>query len=55
MGVPDPYRGETVAAFLVLKDEYKDKVTREDIEKFCRENLAAYKVPGLSPHAVVMS
>ncbi|KGQ21397.2 long-chain-fatty-acid--CoA ligase [Thermus filiformis] len=45
VGVPDPYRGETVAAFIVLKDEYKDKVTREDIEKFCRENLAAYKVP----------
>jgi long-chain acyl-CoA synthetase len=45
VGVPDPYRGETVAAFIVLKDEYKGQVTREDIEKFCRENLAAYKVP----------
>ncbi|RTH24906.1 long-chain-fatty-acid--CoA ligase [Thermus scotoductus] len=45
VGVPDPYRGETVAAFIVLKEEYKGKVTEKDIEAFCRENLAAYKVP----------
>ncbi|MDW8356428.1 long-chain fatty acid--CoA ligase [Thermus sp.] len=45
VGVPDPYRGETVAAFIVLKDEYKGKVSEKDIETFCRQNLAAYKVP----------
>jgi long-chain acyl-CoA synthetase len=45
VGVPDPYRGETVAAFLVLKEGYKGKVTEKDIEAFCRQNLAAYKVP----------
>ncbi|SDE85076.1 long-chain acyl-CoA synthetase [Thermus arciformis] len=45
VGVPDPYRGETVAAFLVLKPEYRGKVTEKDIEAFCRQNLAAYKVP----------
>ncbi len=45
VGVPDPYRGETVAAFLVLKPEYREKVSEKDIERFCRENLAAYKVP----------
>ncbi|MER3536452.1 MAG: long-chain fatty acid--CoA ligase [Thermus sp.] len=45
IGVPDPYRGETVAAFIVLKEEYKGKVTKEDLERFCRANLAAYKVP----------
>ncbi|WP_234553955.1 long-chain-fatty-acid--CoA ligase [Thermus caliditerrae] len=45
VGVPDPYRGETVAAFLVLKDEFKGKVSEMDIEAFCRQNLAAYKVP----------
>ncbi|WP_243029222.1 long-chain-fatty-acid--CoA ligase [Thermus albus] len=45
VGVPDPYRGETVAAFLVLKEEYRGKVTEKDLEAFCRENLAAYKVP----------
>ncbi len=45
VGVPDPYRGETVAAFIVLKGDYRGKVTEKDIEAFCRENLAAYKVP----------
>ncbi|KHG66213.1 long-chain fatty acid--CoA ligase [Thermus sp. 2.9] len=45
VGVPDPYRGETVAAFLVLKPEYRGKVTEKDMEAFCRQNLAAYKVP----------
>jgi long-chain acyl-CoA synthetase len=45
VGVPDPYRGETVAAFIVLKEAYRGKVTEKDMEAFCRENLAAYKVP----------
>ncbi|WP_038045709.1 long-chain-fatty-acid--CoA ligase [Thermus caliditerrae] len=45
VGVPDPYRGETVAAFIVLKDEFKGKVSEKDLEAFCRQNLAAYKVP----------
>jgi len=43
IGVPDPKRGETVKAFIVLKEG--SKVTAEEIEKFCREKLAAYKVP----------
>jgi long-chain acyl-CoA synthetase len=43
IGVPDPKRGETVKAFVVLKEG--SKVTAEEIEKFCRERLAAYKVP----------
>ena len=43
VGVPDPYRGETVKAFIVLKDG--KKVTEEELDKYCRENLAAYKVP----------
>jgi long-chain acyl-CoA synthetase len=45
VGVPDPYRGETVKAFIALKPEYKGKVTEEDLDKHCRERLAAYKVP----------
>jgi len=47
VGVPDPYRGETVAAFLVLKPEYRGRVSEKDLEAFCRERLAAYKVPRL--------
>ncbi|WP_202319649.1 long-chain-fatty-acid--CoA ligase [Archaeoglobus neptunius] len=45
VGVPDPYRGETVKAFVVLKPEYRGKVTEKDLDRFCRERLAAYKVP----------
>jgi len=45
VGVPDPYRGETVKAYIVLKPEFKGKVTEKDFDKFCRERLAAYKVP----------
>ncbi|HWI47337.1 MAG TPA: AMP-binding protein [Rummeliibacillus sp.] len=42
-GVPDPYRGETVKAYIVLKDGYQ--VSEEELNKYCRANLAAYKVP----------
>ncbi|MGF9975700.1 AMP-binding protein [Viridibacillus arvi] len=43
LGVPDPYRGETVKALIVLKEGMK--VTEEEFNKYCRENLAAFKVP----------
>ncbi len=42
-GIPDPYRGETVKAWIVLKPG--EKVTEEELKAFCRERLAAYKVP----------
>ena len=42
-GIPDPYRGETVKAYIVLKPG--ETATKEDIMAFCRERLAAYKVP----------
>ena len=45
VGVPDPYRGETVKAFVALKEEYKDPITPEDIISFCKERMAAYKYP----------
>jgi long-chain acyl-CoA synthetase len=43
LGVPDPYRGETVKAFAVLKAG--EKATVEEIIEFCRQNLARFKVP----------
>lgn len=43
VGVPDPYRGETVKAFIVLKPD--EKVTEQEIIQFCKSRLAAYKVP----------
>lgn len=45
VGVPDPYRGETVKAFIVLKKG--KKVTEKELNAYCRERLAAYKVPRL--------
>ena len=43
IGVHDSYRGETVKAFVVLKEE--ETLTEEDVITYCRENLAPYKVP----------
>ena len=43
---PDEYRGETVAAFIVLKPGIEaSQATREAIVAYCKQNLAAYKVP----------
>jgi long-chain acyl-CoA synthetase len=43
VGVPDPYRGETVKAFIVVKQGHE--VSAEALDQHCRKRLAAYKVP----------
>jgi long-chain acyl-CoA synthetase len=43
VGVPDAYRGETVKAFIVLKEG--ETCTEEELHTFMRNRLAAYKVP----------
>jgi long-chain acyl-CoA synthetase len=43
IGVPDEKRGETVKAFVVLKEG--ETATEEELIAFCRENLAVYKAP----------
>ncbi|MEO8971919.1 MAG: long-chain fatty acid--CoA ligase [Ktedonobacteraceae bacterium] len=46
IGMPDEYRGETVAAFIVLKPGFAPtEETRQSIIVYCKENLTAYKVP----------
>ncbi len=42
-GIPDPYRGETVKAWVVLKPG--ETATEDEIKAFCKERLAGYKVP----------
>jgi long-chain acyl-CoA synthetase len=42
-GVPDPYRGETVKAYIVLKEG--SSTNEEELNSFARKHLAAYKVP----------
>ncbi len=43
IGQPDPYRGETVKAFVSLRDGHT--ATPEELITFCRDRLAAYKYP----------
>jgi long-chain acyl-CoA synthetase len=43
VGIADSYRGETVKAYVVLKPG--QQATEEEIISFCRQKLAAYKVP----------
>jgi long-chain acyl-CoA synthetase len=45
VGVPDAYRGETVKAFVALKDGAESAVTPEEIISFCKSRMAAYKYP----------
>ncbi len=45
IGVPDSYRGETVKAFVVLRPG--TSATADEVIAFCRERLAAFKVPRL--------
>ncbi|MFS0751246.1 long-chain-fatty-acid--CoA ligase [Oceanobacillus sp. 1P07AA] len=42
-GVPDPYRGETVKAYIVLKEGAN--LTEDELNEYARKQLAAYKVP----------
>jgi long-chain acyl-CoA synthetase len=42
IGVPDEKSGEVVKLYLVKKDP---ALTAEDVQAYCRANLAAYKVP----------
>ncbi|RHW40687.1 long-chain-fatty-acid--CoA ligase [Neobacillus notoginsengisoli] len=42
-GVPDPYRGETVKAYVVVKEGAT--VTEKDLDEFARQHLASFKVP----------
>jgi len=42
-GVPDDYQGEAVKAWVVLQDG--EQVTADELRTWCRERLAAYKVP----------
>jgi long-chain acyl-CoA synthetase len=45
VGVPDDYRGETVKAFIVVKQG--ETLTKKEVETHCRDRLAPYKIPKL--------
>lgn len=43
IGIPDPYRGETVKAFVIVRDG--EILREEELNTWCRDRLAAFKVP----------
>jgi len=45
IGVRDDYRGESVKAYVVLKEGFRGKTNPADILDFCSENMATYKRP----------
>ena len=45
VGVPDPYRGETVKAFVALKRGKDQSVSSAELVSFCKERMAAFKYP----------
>jgi long-chain acyl-CoA synthetase len=42
-GIPHRYRGETVKAYIVLREG--ETMTEDEVIQFCLENMARYKVP----------
>ena len=45
IGIPDPVVGENLKAYIVIKDDYKGKVTEQEIIDWMKEQVAAYKYP----------
>ncbi len=45
IGARDAYRGETVKAFIVLRQAHRGEVEAESIIRWAREKMAAFKVP----------
>ncbi len=45
IGTSDPYRGETVKAYIVTQPEHRTPETADRIVEWAREHMAAYKIP----------
>ena len=43
--IKDSYRGESAKALITLNEGFQDKITESDIIAWCKQNMAAYKVP----------
>ena len=42
-GIPDPYRGETVKAWVVVKPG--ETMTEDEVKDWCKDKLAKFKIP----------
>jgi long-chain acyl-CoA synthetase len=45
VGVKDPVAGEVVKAVVVLEGDARGKISEEDIQAYCQDKLAAFKIP----------
>lgn len=45
VGVPDPVRVENVKAYVVLREEYRGKITEEEFINWSKDKMAAYRYP----------
>jgi len=45
IGVADPERGENIMVHIILKKDFKGKITEQEIIDWTKENMAAYKYP----------
>lgn len=45
VGTADPYRGETVKAYIVLRSDRKERISDAEIIEWAKQNMAAYKYP----------
>jgi len=45
VGVQDPQQGESVKAYVVLRPDYKGKITPERLQKWAKRKMADYKYP----------
>lgn len=45
VGLPHPTKGEQIKVFIVLQEG--ESMTADEVEAYCRENLAPYKIPSI--------
>jgi len=45
IGTSDAHRGETVKALVVLRSDSRGRIDEQSLIDWCRQNMAAYKVP----------
>jgi acyl-CoA synthetase (AMP-forming)/AMP-acid ligase II len=52
LGRDDPEKGQVPVAFVLVAPEHESEVSESDLTAWCRENMAAYKVPEIRivPH-----